>query len=318
MTSAPVLERTVSPAHRWPQTRAQPVLAHRGDWWIDEPLVQASFGGGIEDLDTLRRASRYLQADGLRTAVEAIRSGWPRTSGSLPWQLNESFPNAWSTAAVDHSGRPKPAYHAVAGAYRATGVAARVASPAIGDRTELAVEVWAWTEGARRDAVIRVCVNDATGARVGAGSVGTTLDPERVTGPHRLVLQLAPTAAPVLCLDAAVEGEAFAPDRRYLLARADDLGPLLRASMTTLEAAPGPDGQLLVRNIGPTLAIGVEPERLPEDRDGVPAVPLTGPLHLLPGETGTVWIAWRAVGPSERACEVRAWNSEPVAVRWPA
>jgi hypothetical protein len=88
--------------------------------------------------------------------------------------------------------------------------------------------------------------------------------------------------------------------------------------MTTLEGAPGPDGDLLVHNSGTTLALGVEPEDLPEDGHGVPAVALTGPLHLLPGETGTVRLAWMGLGPAQRACQVRAWNSEPVAVRWPA
>ncbi len=317
MTSAPVLDRTVSADHRWPQTRAQPVLAHRGDWWIDEPLVQASFGAGIDDPATLRRASRALQADGLRTAVEAIRSGWPRTSGSLPWQFDESFPNAWSTAAVDHSGRPKPAYHAVAGAYRETGVAVRVPTPAIGDLATLAVETWAWTEGSCRDAVIRLLARDASGVTLGEAAVGTSLDPDRVSGPHRLELGLRPTTARVVCLDAWIDGAGAHPEHRYLLARARDLGPLLRAPLTTLEAVAGTDGALRVRNTGPTLAIGIEPDDLPEDRHGVPAVALTGPLHLLPGESATLRIAWRAVPASERRCHVGAWNSEPVPVHWP-
>jgi beta-mannosidase len=41
-----------------------------------------------------------------------------RSVGVLPWQFNESFPNAWCTAAVDWHGEPKPAYWGVARAYR--------------------------------------------------------------------------------------------------------------------------------------------------------------------------------------------------------
>jgi beta-mannosidase len=323
MTSAEVLERTVSEEHRWPQTRAAPVIAHRGDWWIDEPMVRASFGAAIDGLDTLRRASRYLQADGIRTAVEAIRSGWPRTSGSLPWQFDESFPNAWSTAAVDHSGRPKPAYHAVKGAYRETGVAARVECPAIGGRRSLPVEAWAWTEGARREAVIRLSVTDASGRSLATAEISTLLDPDAVAGPHRVSLGLRASPETVVCLDAWLDtpdgGTVHDGDQalhRYLLTRAEDLGPLLRAPTTTLKVAAGADGHLEVRNAGPTLAIGVEPERLPDDASGVPAVALTGPLHLLPGESATIAIAWRGVAAPERRCLIRAWNSEPVAVRW--
>ena len=49
----------------------------------------------------MRRASQWLQYEGLRYAVEAtLRRG----AGTIPWQLNESFPNAWCTAAVDWHG----------------------------------------------------------------------------------------------------------------------------------------------------------------------------------------------------------------------
>ena len=63
----------------------------------------------------MRRASQWLQYDGLRYAVEAtIRRG----AGVIPWQFNEPFPNAWCTCAVDYHGEPKPAYYGVARAYR--------------------------------------------------------------------------------------------------------------------------------------------------------------------------------------------------------
>jgi len=95
MANRPTFEALVSRAHRWPAGRDNPVMRHLGDWWDNEPLVQAAFGGGIDDVATLRRASQQLQADGLRYAIEANRRRWPRNSGSLPWQFNESYPNAW-------------------------------------------------------------------------------------------------------------------------------------------------------------------------------------------------------------------------------
>ena len=73
-----------------------------------------SFGGRIEDVETMRRCSQWLQYEGLRYAVEAtLRRG----AGTIPWQLNEPYPNAWCTWAVDHRGDPKPAYWGVARAY---------------------------------------------------------------------------------------------------------------------------------------------------------------------------------------------------------
>ena len=85
-----------------------------GAWWNNAPLVQEAFGGRIADVETMRRASQWLQYDGLRYAVEAnLRRTWS-SSGVLPWQLNESFPNAWCTSAVDWLGEPKPVFAAVA------------------------------------------------------------------------------------------------------------------------------------------------------------------------------------------------------------
>jgi beta-mannosidase len=124
MTNRRTHEALISAPRRWPATRANGVYRHLGDWWNNEPLVQASFGGRLDDLESLRRASQHLQASGLGYAVEANRRRWPRNSGSLPWQFNEPYPSAWSTCAVDHRGDPKPAYYAVRRAYASMTVTA--------------------------------------------------------------------------------------------------------------------------------------------------------------------------------------------------
>jgi beta-mannosidase len=94
MTNQHALEQLIAPEHRWPADRSNPVYEHLGAWWNNAAFVQEAFGGRIEDVDTMRRASQWLQYDGLRYAVEAtIRRG----AGVIPWQFNESFPNAWCT-----------------------------------------------------------------------------------------------------------------------------------------------------------------------------------------------------------------------------
>ena len=52
-------------------------------------------------------------------------------AGVIPWQFNESYPNAWGTSAVDHRGDPKPAYWGVARAYAPDAVSAQFPTPAI-------------------------------------------------------------------------------------------------------------------------------------------------------------------------------------------
>ena len=114
MTNRAALEQLIDPEHRWPCDRTNPVYEHLGAWWNNAPFVQEAFGGRIEDVETMRLASQWLQYEGLRYAVEAtLRRG----AGAIPWQLNESYPNAWCTAVVDWHGEPKPAYWGVKRAY---------------------------------------------------------------------------------------------------------------------------------------------------------------------------------------------------------
>jgi beta-mannosidase len=136
MTNRVVHERLIDAPHRWPADRSNPVYEHLGAWWNNEPLVQECFGGRISDLETLRRASQWLQYDGLRYAVEAnMRTR--RSVGVIPWQFNESFPNAWCTSAVDWQGEPKPACWGVARAYRLDHPSAQFATCAWGGEQEV-------------------------------------------------------------------------------------------------------------------------------------------------------------------------------------
>lgn len=323
------LDATVSTDLQAPPTRANPVMRHRGDWWIDEPGVRAAFGETVEgDLEQIRRGSRYLQAEGLRVAVEAARRAWPRTAGTLPWQLGESFPNAWSTAAVDHDGRPRPAYHAVRRVYAAAGAAAWVPSPAIGDARRLEGRAWGWCEHASPDAVAGLWVELRTAGGRGvargswpvAGAEPPPIGASGVVGPVRwsLVLpeRLEAPETRVLILDVTLDlgpqqdGGDAPPTARYLLARAPDLAPILGLPQARLVADPD-DAGLTIRNVGPVLAMDVH-VALPTGPDGVPAVALDDAFHLLPGEHRAVSIAWRAVSHEERRAVVDAWNAPAV------
>jgi beta-mannosidase len=178
------------------------VYEHLGAWWNNAPLVQDSFGGRIGDLETLRRASQWLQYEGLRYAVEAtIRRG----AGIIPWQFNEPFPNAWCTSALDWHGNPKPAYHGVARAYRGA-PSARFATCAWGGLGE----VLAFAEHAR--------LVDLDGRVVaeGDGEVRAPLDA---------------FAHDVFLLDLGAN--------RYVMSRTENLAPLLDLPETTLTLEDG-------------------------------------------------------------------------------
>jgi beta-mannosidase len=216
MTNRHALEQLIGEEHRWPADRSNPVYEHLGAWWNNAPLVQEAFGNRIEDVETMRRASQWLQYDGLRYAVEATQR---RGAGTIPWQFNESFPNAWCTAAVDWHGEPKPAYHGVARAYRGA-PSAQFATCAWGGLGEVR---------ARVSAPARLVDLDGRVVAEGEDEVAAPLDA---------------FAYDVFLLDLGTN--------RYVMSRTENLAPLLDLPGTTLELHDG-----LLRNTGAFAAIGV-------------------------------------------------------------
>ncbi|HEY3543337.1 MAG TPA: glycoside hydrolase family 2 TIM barrel-domain containing protein [Gaiellaceae bacterium] len=220
MTNRDALDALIAPAHRWPADRSNPVYEHLGAWWNNAPLVQEAFGGRIADVETMRRASQWLQYEGLRYAVEAtIRRAW-RASGVLPWQFNESFPNAWCTSAVDWHGNPKPVYFGVARAYRGA-PSAQFATCAWGGLGEVRATV--------RSPARLVDLDGRVVAEASEGEIAAPLDA---------------FAHDVFLLDLVTN--------RYVLSRTENLAPLLDLPPATLSLAGG-----VLRNTGAVAALGV-------------------------------------------------------------
>jgi beta-mannosidase len=229
MTNPAALRVLVDEPNRWPADRSNPVYEHLGAWWNNAPLVQRCFGGRIGDLPTMLRASQWLQYDGLRYAVEANMRR-PESVGVLPWQFNESFPNAWCTAAVDWHGNPKPAYWGVARAYRPDHPTAQFATSAWGGERGVRARV-------HGDATARLVRLDGTVVAEARGEV------------------VAPTdeLGDVFLLD--LDGR-----NRYVMTTHDTLAPLLDLPITKLELADG-----TLRNVGAVAALGVVLEGDVED-----------------------------------------------------
>jgi len=221
MTNRRALEALIGESERWPADRSNPVYEHLGAFWNNASLVQESFGGRIRDVDTMRRASQWLQYDGLRYAVEAsLRRG----AGVIPWQLNESYPNAWCTCSVDYHGEPKPAYYGVARAY--------------GGAPSAQFETFAWG---------------------GHGEARA-----RISGPARFVDLDGTIVAESQGEEIAAPLHAFATDvflldlgsNRYVMTRTDDLAPLLDlpAAQVRVERT---SNRLLLAHAGGPAAIGI-------------------------------------------------------------
>jgi beta-mannosidase len=268
MTNRRALDALIAPEHRWPADRTNPVYEHLGAWWNNAPLVQAAFGGRIEDVETMRRCSQWLQYEGLRYAVEAtLRRG----AGAIPWQLNESYPNAWCTCSVDHRGDPKPAYYGVARAYRGA-PSARFATAAWGGLGEARATV----PGAARFVDLD-------------GTVVAETDGGELTAP------LAAFAHDVFLLDLGAN--------RYVMTRTETLAPLLDLPRAELELVADGNSRVL-RNVSGTAALGVVLEDArPYDAPGWVTFS-DNVLDLLPGESVEL-----EVGGPVGELHVEGWNA---------
>ncbi|HEX2863959.1 MAG TPA: glycoside hydrolase family 2 TIM barrel-domain containing protein [Deinococcales bacterium] len=305
----------VAPDRRWPATKDNPVYEHRGSWWNNEPLVQ-EMSGGLDSLDELVAASQFLQAEGLRYALEADRRRWPRCSAVIPWQFNEPYPNLTCTSAVDYHGRPKPAYWAVRQAYSPRLLSARFGAMAWNGAPAFAARVFAQADQAEE---LPLTVT----ARVLAMSGGTLGEAAFAWTPATTPQELGEVAAPVsglphpafvLDLSAAnPDGEVVAA-ARYPFSATATIAPLLKAPPARLTWAIEPDGDawtVRLANRGPWAALSVTIEDdLPLDHPG--HVRLSdGLLTLLPGETATLRAEWRGVPEAERALHLRGLNVQP-------
>lgn len=69
-----------------------------------------------DDFDRWHLQTQWMQVQAVRTGLLHWRSHWPRTAGTIVWQLNDLWP-VTSWAAVDSAGRCKPLYFALREAY---------------------------------------------------------------------------------------------------------------------------------------------------------------------------------------------------------
>ncbi|MGV8976622.1 MAG: glycosyl hydrolase 2 galactose-binding domain-containing protein [Cellulomonas sp.] len=113
------LERSVRNPDGVPLAKEDPVwLTHQkaedGNGKLDRGL--APHLGVPVDFADWHWATQLNQARAVTHAITHYRSWWPRTAGSIVWQLNDCWP-VTSWAAIDGDERPKPLWWALRAAY---------------------------------------------------------------------------------------------------------------------------------------------------------------------------------------------------------
>lgn len=297
-----VFEQFISPEHRFPPDASNRVWLHHGSWWIHREKLEALFGR-IEDLETFVRASQWMQAEGLRYAVESHRRRQGRCSGVCPWQFNEPFPNTACTNVVDYLGQPKPAYWWVRRAYQQVHVSLRYDRLTYQPGEEWRAEVWAHgTYQPMRHVLWAACLSALDGRELARAEGILESLGEGATRAGEVLFSLPQEAGVwlvVVCLYNPRGG--ILACNEYLFSTAQPpMQPMLSAAPTHLRVWHR--GQhVSVKNTGEAVALLVQ------------LIPQEGQwLHLednyfclLPGETRLLEL--RGTG----TVVVQAWNSEP-------
>ncbi|CAH1192483.1 Beta-galactosidase [Paenibacillus allorhizoplanae] len=315
LTNLKALEATLKPENRWPVTLQNPVWYHLGSWWVQEKQWQGIFGE-LPNLETAIEATQFLQAEGVRYAIERNRARKFRNSGALPWMFNEPYPMAACTSAVDYFGRPKHLYYASAQAYSTVSVTAKFAKQVWADELDFEAELWV-TNGDTQDYTevdLHWSMAGASGhtfasgqrtINVGAnkaenfGDIGSQL-PEITGKLFFLTLQLKMTSGVIIA------------SNRYLFSTAENLQPMLELPRTTLEIHSECNGQnwsVSVTNSGEyaALLVRIDDERS-LDAEGSVYISHSG-FHLLPGESRTVTAVWKDAG-NDSMLSVQALNAD--------
>ncbi|MGN6760733.1 MAG: glycosyl hydrolase 2 galactose-binding domain-containing protein [Leifsonia sp.] len=309
MTNLRSLEALIPEGDRWPADRTNPVYRHLGEWWNNAQQVVELFGGRPDTLETLNRASQLLQATGLQYAVEGDRRRFPRCSMVLPWQLNESYPNAWCTAAVDFRGDPKPAFFAVARAFERRRATLQVTRAVWAGEERASAEAWLWAEDAvAAGSTLVLRARGLDGAVVASRELAVP-----AVGEPRPVgtLEVAVATLPEVFLwEAEWRDESGRLDvERMVATTTEDFAALFDVPAPELAVTRTESGEVRIQNTGEVAALTV---RLVDPRPvGARGVLEMGgdPRPLLPGEERAL-----AATPG-LPVRVEVWNAVPIEVR---
>lgn len=143
--SVQTLETILPPQHRWPLDAYNNMANYHGILYVTtagsfEKL--SAFFANITNYRQYSLASRFLQWEQLRYALEAHRRLDKKCAASCLWQLGEPWANVAESCSVDIYDQPKPAYYGEAAAFRPLHIAPRYDSVIYKDSLDIQMTLY--------------------------------------------------------------------------------------------------------------------------------------------------------------------------------
>jgi beta-mannosidase len=317
ITNLKSLNASIAKEHQWPVTLDNVYWFHLGAWWVKQRIWEETFGE-LPDVESWQRATQFMQAEGLKYALEADRRRKYHNSGSLPWQFNEPYPMAASTSAVDYYGQPKPSYYAVAHAYEAIHLSAMFPTIAWEGRTQFDAEVWVSNshEASFEQVKLEIRLLGQSGNVYATWQESLGFSANSSSLLSTIQFSLAAIHEEVFFLDMKLieEKGQIASQNRYVFVKGMNLAPLFALPSTELavsrEEVSGELWKLKLTNTGKQTALWLW---LEDSRKlSAQGVVYFSENHfcLFPEESKEIEIRWLDVPMDERLLQIRAWNSE--------
>jgi beta-mannosidase len=285
----------------------------------------------------VRQASQLLQATGLAYAVESDLRRAPHCSMVLPWQLAESYPNAWCTAAIEYYGDIKPSYQAVRRAFEERRVSLKLDRAAWSGCSTIHAQAWVWANShdpVDADSCVTLSLKTLGGQQIAADSwhisavnspveVGTlsfsTEELARVCGqasrePGTILVWMAQWTDK--------NGDVIDKDTVFF-STGKDWSALCDVPEGEVHVSVEADAtdeshaiwNIQISNTGNVALVGID---LRDDR---PARAqgflrtLFNPMTVMPGESRALTAVWDGVDTPERSISLYAWNLAPRHIR---
>jgi len=123
--SIQTIEQTIPKEYRWPLGVDNPMANYHGRMHLTSLRRTRAFFGEATDYKNLATASRFLQWEQMRYALEAHRRRGLKCAGACLWHFGEPWPNVADNCVVDVFDQVKPAYYGQTAAFRPLHIAAR-------------------------------------------------------------------------------------------------------------------------------------------------------------------------------------------------
>ncbi len=136
--------RTFMPEDKlWPIDSTNTAAWHHGRMYtVNIKERTEEFFGEIDCIEDFCEASRFVQAEGIRYAIEAHRRRKWQASGCVLWHMAEPWPNACDTCSIDFYLQPKPAYYLTKQALSQVHISAQYDTVIWGDKNEFSSRIF--------------------------------------------------------------------------------------------------------------------------------------------------------------------------------